>query len=147
MRLDGYQIFEKIRKGGGVGGLLTAVDQNLNPVLISTGMDEDTEMITVQVKVGTHDTRIINAHGPQEDDGDQELFRFWQEIDQEAATAKDENCLVIIQLDANAKIGKEHIKNDPNDATANGKILIDLVERHNLTIANTLDLCKAVITR
>ena len=34
--MPGYQIFEKIRKGLG-GGLLTAVDENLSPMLISEG--------------------------------------------------------------------------------------------------------------
>ena len=34
LKLKGYQIFENIRTGVGGGGLLTAVDQNLNPVLI-----------------------------------------------------------------------------------------------------------------
>ena len=34
IKLKGYQIFEKTRTLGGGGGLLTAVDQNLNPVLI-----------------------------------------------------------------------------------------------------------------
>ena len=47
VKLKGYQIFEKIRITGGGGGLLTAVDQNINPVLIYTGKDEDTEIITV----------------------------------------------------------------------------------------------------
>ena len=35
-RIPGYQVFEKVRSGFG-GGLLTAVDEKLLPVLISTG--------------------------------------------------------------------------------------------------------------
>ena len=37
LKLKGFQIFEKIRKGGNGGGLLTMADENLTPVLISTG--------------------------------------------------------------------------------------------------------------
>ena len=147
IRLKGYQIFEKIRSGGGGGGLLTAVDQNLCPVLISTGKYEDSEIITVQAKVGVYDVRIINAYGPQEEDGNDIVFKFWQEIEQEIVDAKDENCLVIVQLDANAKIGKENLKDDPNNVTDNGKILLDVVERNTMCIVNTLDLCKGLITR
>ena len=110
IRLEGYQIFENIRVGGGGGGLLTAVDQNLKPVLISTGKDEETEILTVQAKVGIHDVRIVNAYGPQEDDGKQDVYKFWQEVEQEIITAKDENCLVVIQLDANAKLARKIIK-------------------------------------
>ena len=56
-----YQIFEKIRQSGQGGGLLTAVDEDLNPILVSTGSEEETELITVQIKVGKHNVRIINA--------------------------------------------------------------------------------------
>ena len=52
-----------------------------------------------------------------------------------------------IQLDANAKIGMENLNNDPNNISANGKILIDVVERQKLVIANTLEVCKGVVTR
>ena len=65
VKLRGYQVFEKIRTGGTGGGLLTAVDENLSPVLISTGQEEDSEVLTVQAKVGHHDVRIINAYGPK----------------------------------------------------------------------------------
>ena len=53
--------------------------------------------------------------------------------------ARQENCLLILQLDANATIGKESKKGDPNKRRFNG--------RQNLTIVNTLDLCKGIITR
>ena len=123
------------------------MDENLSPVLISTGQEEDSEVLTVQAKVGHHDVKIINAYGPQEDDGKKEVFKFWQEIEQEIVSSREENCLLILQLDANAKIGKESIKGDPNDRSFNGRILIDVAQRQNLTIVNTLDLCKGIITR
>ena len=47
-------------------------------------------------------------------------------------------------MDANSKIGG---KDDPNNVTANGKLLLDVVERQNLTIVNKLNLCKGIITR
>ena len=64
VRLKGYQIFEKIRTGGCGVGLLTAVDENLTPVLISTGKEEESEILTVQVKANQHEIRIITAYGP-----------------------------------------------------------------------------------
>ena len=56
--LAGNQIFENVRKGGG-GGLLTAIDQDLCPVLISNG-NEKAEIIVAGSKI-----RIINGYGPQ----------------------------------------------------------------------------------
>ena len=57
IQLEGYQIFENIRKGFG-GGLLTAIDKDLKPVLISAGND-DVEMIVVQVAIGDKQIRIL----------------------------------------------------------------------------------------
>ena len=65
-KLPGYQVFEKVRSGFG-GGLLTAVNENLFPVLISTGKCDDSEILVVQVKTANHNIRILNAYGPQED--------------------------------------------------------------------------------
>ena len=48
-KIPGYQIFEKVRAGLG-GGLLTAIDENLSPVLISTGSDE-AEILVIQILV------------------------------------------------------------------------------------------------
>ena len=59
MKIPGYQLFEKVRKNRKGGGLLTAADDNLNPVLISTGID-DNEIITIQADVGEHKVRIIH---------------------------------------------------------------------------------------
>ena len=148
IKLGGYQIFEKLRKGGNGGGMLTAADENINPVLISTGKYEDSEIITIQVKVGEYNIRVINGYGPQEDEYNKDdIYKFWQEVEEEILAAKDEKCLVVFQTDANAKIGKEYVKNDPNNTSANGKIVLNLCKRQNLTILNTLDICKGVITR
>jgi exonuclease III len=148
LKLKGYQIFENVRKDGNGGGLLTAADENLMPVLISTGKEDDSEILTIQLKAGNHDIRIINAYCPQEDDSNKDvIYRFWQEIEEEITNAKDDNCMIVIQMDENAKIGKKHVKNDPNDDTHNGGILIDVVERQQLAIVNTMELCKGVITR
>ena len=148
IKMQGYQIFEQVRKENKGGGLLTAVDHDLQPVLVSTGgEDTESEVLTVQVKVNTKDIRIINAYGPQEDDSKENIIDFWSEIEREIIKAKDNNCLIVIQMDANAKVGKEVIKNDPHETSNNGKILLEMVERNNLTIANSLSKCNGVITR
>ena len=59
IKLKDYQVFELNRSGLG-GGLLTAVKENLCPVLVSAGK-EDTEILVVQIKVKDIDVRIINA--------------------------------------------------------------------------------------
>ena len=148
LKLKGYQIYETIRTGGVEGGgLLTAVDDNINSVLISGGNDENIEILVVQANVWDYNIRIINAYGPQEDDSPTKIINFWQEIEEAVLAAKDSNCFVLFQLDANAKIGMENLKNDPHNITANGKIMLDIIKRQNLIVANTLELCNGLITR
>ena len=50
-KLPGYQTFEKVRKNKRGGGLLTAVDEDLNPVLISQCKD-DIEILVVKADIG-----------------------------------------------------------------------------------------------
>ena len=85
MKIENYQIFEKIRNGFG-GGLLTAVDSNLEPVLIEVSNDES-EILVVQVKLGGTKVRIINGYGPQEDDPLAKRLAFWQAVEQEVVAA------------------------------------------------------------
>ena len=50
-------------------------------------------------------------------------------------------------MDANVKVGKEFIKDDPNNKSENGKLLLGLVERQNLRILNSSNKCTGVMTR
>ena len=70
--IPGYQVFLKNRPGLG-GGLLTAVEENLAPVLVSS---PDTEILVIQTRVGSEDIRIINGYGPQEDANFQDIYNF-----------------------------------------------------------------------
>ena len=134
IKLKGYQIFEKPREGGRCGGgLFTAVDDDLSPVLISDGNDNETEVITVQIKVGKYNIRIINGYGPQEDENNEKIYDFWQKVENEIIAARENECLVMVQMDANAKIGKEKIVR-----TKNGRIMMEMAYRQEMTIANTV---------
>ena len=144
-RLTGYQIFEKTRSGLG-GGLLTAIDENLSPVLISSG-SEDIELLVVQILIGSQKIRIFNGYGPQEKENKEKIFAFWQELEKEIINAKEEECFVLIQMDANAKLGAGIIKNDPNSMSDNGLRLWDIMERQNLNCLNSHELCEGLITR
>ena len=55
---------------------------------------------------------------------------------------------VIVQLDANSKLGPHLIKNDPHEQSPNGSILADILERQQLVLVNGLgEKCSGVITR
>ena len=97
--------------------------ENLAPVLIDS---PKSEILVVQTKVGPLNIRIINAYGPQESENKQVISEFWQGLEKQVISAKDNNCCVLVQIDANAKLGKDVIPGDPHDRSANGQLLLDL---------------------
>ena len=125
---------------------MTAVDRSLEPVLIES-VAEESEILTVQCKLGCSDIRIINGYGPQEDDPLIKRLAFWQSLEQEIATAKNSNCMTLIQMDGNAKLGKSIIRQDPNEMSENGRLLRDLIERESLVLLNVSDICQGAVTR
>ena len=69
IKIPGYQVFEQIRRENKTsgGGLLTAVHNDLEPVLVSEGTDE-AEIIVVEAKIANNVVRFINGYGKQEKD-------------------------------------------------------------------------------
>ena len=145
LKLQGYQVFETTREERNGGGLLTAALLSLEPVLITS--DVENEILTIQISVTSHKIRIINGYGPQEDENKSKIVNFWNKIETEVIDAKNEGCLIIIEMDANAKVGKNIIQNDPNSMTDNGRKMLDIVNRNGLFIANSSDKCSGTITR
>ena len=144
--LPNLQVFEQVRTGKKGGGLLLAIHQNLDPVLIFEG-DDDVELIVVQGHIGSQNIRFINAYGPQEDEQYEKVLGFYQKLEEEIVQAINSNCFVMMECDANAKLGYEVIKNDPNPQSKNGSLLMSLVQRNNLVVVNSTDLCSGLITR
>ena len=145
LKIQDYEIFENVRSKNKGGSLLTAVHSNLEPVLISE--DDETEILVIQSKLGNYNCRFINAYGPQEYANVEEKINFYSRLDQEIKNAKFFNCLICIELDANAKVGYDIIKKDPNKMSANGEYLLEFVNRNNLVIGNSTELCQGTITR
>ena len=102
IEIPGYQVFQLNRIGSLGGGLLTAVDVDLSPVLVAVA-DEALELLVVQVKVGHMDIRIFNAYGPQEDEVAASV-NFWLGLEKELIKAKQEGCCILLEMDANAKL-------------------------------------------
>ena len=53
----------------------------------------------------------------------------------------------IIQMNSNSKLGHEYIPNDPHPMSPNGRILVAIIERHALVVANGSEHCTGLITR
>ena len=62
-------------------------------------------------------------------------------IEEQVVRAYLSGTSVLIAEDANAKLGKEWITNDPHEMSENGRLLSEMIERQNLCVVNTSDKC------
>ena len=145
--LPGYSVFEHLRENRDGGGLLTAIHSSIDPDPAVIPTEADVDLLVVHCRIGSLKIRVINGYGPQEDEEVIKIDNFWQSVEAEIECAKQDDFLILIQMDANAKIGCKHIKKDPNSMSHNGQILLDLIHRQGLQIGNTSSKCSGVITR
>ena len=142
--ISNYEVFYKNRNSSG-GGLLTAIDPHLQPLEVSS---QDAEVLTVQIDVGQYCVRLINAYCPQNDDSEQKKLDFWTSLGEEIVTAQREDCLILIQMDANSKVGRHILANDPNqNQDDNGRKLVAMMETYGLLMLNRDSRCSGTVTR
>ena len=91
--------------------------------------------------------RFLTGYGPQEDAAEDTINKFYAAFEEELIRCEEDNCGFIAELDFNAKLGMEVLKGDPNAMSENGKLMWDIVQRHECTVVNTTELCKGTITR
>ena len=146
LKLEKFEIFEAIRKKKD-GGTLVGILKELKPMLVKEYSDVF-EMIVIEIAVDDKEIRIISGYGPQENLSEDERMPFFLALEEEIVKAELLGKSLLIQMDANSKLGPDLIKGDPHRQTANGRILAGILERHNLTVVNSLtDKCTGLITR
>ena len=145
--LDGYIVYEHLRKGKTAGGgLLFAIIQELSPALVRDGGSE-VEAITVDINVKQMQIVCSTAYGPQENDSRGKKDIFWKYLDEDVKRAKFEGKEYILQGDLNAWLSQKIIPNDKRPQNMNGKVMEDFLKQNQLTVVNGLKLCNGVFTR
>ena len=144
-KLPDYQIFEAIRKKQ-KGGTLIAIHKALDPILIEE-YSSDFELVVVEAKLGGREVWIISGYGPQENWKVEDRMPFFVKLEEEISKAKLHGKEIIIQMDANSKLGPTVIMGDPHKQSDNGRILAEIVERNSLVVMNGDAKCKGIITR
>ena len=147
LKIKDFIIFEAIRKNKEKGGSMTGIHESLEPVLIEEYSDKF-ELLVVEIKVAGKEVRIINGYGPQESWTNEEKMPFFVALEEEVSKARLEGKSIILELDANSKLGNKYIKDDPHPISPNGIVLSGIIDRHALIVANGLtQKCIGLITR
>ena len=119
---------------------------SLQPVLISEYSDMF-EMLVVDIKLGK-EKQVIGGYAPQGNISSELRMPFFATLEEEIVSAKMTNKSILIQMDANSKLGKEIIPNDPTEQRPNGSALAGIIQRNGLIVVNSLtQKCKGLITR
>jgi hypothetical protein len=139
------QIYEAIRRKE--HGTMMGVHVSLQAMLFSE-YSEKFEMLVVEVKISNKEVRVITAYGPQENVSIEERMPFFATLEEEIVSAYMSNKSIIIQMDANSKLGKEIVPNDCHEQTPNGAALAGVVKRNALIVINGLNKgVKGAVTR
>ena len=138
-------VFEAIRKSKG-GGTLIACKKYLNPKLIEE-YEGEFELLVVEIELKGRQIRVISGYGPQENWPEDKRMPFFLALETEIEKAVLARKSVLVESDANSKLGPEFIPRDPHKMSPNGAILASIVERQNLIVVNGSTKCKGTITR
>ena len=110
---------------------MTLVHNSLEPIFIPTKcvtkMSEN--ILVVEATIKNKSTKFLNAYGVQETASIEEKSKFYSVLDEEISITLDSGRMMCLELDANAKLSKQIILNDPHEISGNLKMLLELVER------------------
>ena len=134
LKVEGFEIFESIRKKSG-GGTILGAHKDLKPILIEE-YSEEFELVVIEVSVVGKVIRVMTGYGPQETWSSEQRMPFFMTLEEEITMAELAGRSILICMDANSKMGPQHIPEDPHTISENGRVLEGILERHALTVAN-----------
>ena len=120
--------------------------KGLKPILISE-YNEEFELLTIEIKIANKEIRIMTGYGPQENWSEQQRIPFFLALEEEIVKAELAGKSILIELDANSKLGYDIIPGDKHCQSENGKLLSGIIARHGLVLGNNMEVCKGLVTR
>jgi hypothetical protein len=91
--------------------------------------------------------RIMSGYGPQENWDEEKRLPFFVALEIEIEKSHLAGKSVLIEIDANSKLGPKYITGDPHAMSPNGALLAGIIERQNLIVGNGSAKCQGTITR
>lgn len=146
VEIKGYKTMRVDRETEG-GGVLLAYKECLdNKIVITREEREMCEMLWVKIANGRCKIRVGIVYMPQETISKKDMKRIYDIMEEEIKAATENNEKVLLMGDLNCKVG-EHIKGNTQVVTKGGKLLLKLINKYNLSIANNEECCKGLWTR
>jgi exonuclease III len=147
MSLEGYKIFRNDRDSMG-GGSLIAVSEAIDSICTEVDKEKEggeTFWLTIdntRIKI-----RLGVIYAPQESRNKIPVYKkLYKRIENQIEEAKERAQKLLILGDFNCKVG-EAIKNNKSEISKSGKLLTKMIEKENLCLINSLDVCDGLWTR
>ena len=142
-KIDGYTLFSRVRDQKNGGGVAILVRDDIRNIITSQVPERNIELIWAIIQRKKKPPLFIGSYyGKQETRTNKnEIEREFQLLSEEIEE-KSKDGEILLAMDANAKIG---ILNE--EVSRNGKLLLDVIKRHNLEIINSSKKCTGRITR
>ena len=90
---------------------------------------------------------MITGCGPQENWDEDKRIPFFLALEAEIVKAEMCGKSVIIEMDANAKLGSQYLPKDTHEMSAKGMFLASIINRHVLIVANGSIKCEGSVKR
>ena len=146
VKIEGFYMFPAVCKKNCGGGSIIAKRHGLcSSMIIDFG--DNAEFLTVRLNFGQFAVILILAYGPQEKEKTNLVEDFLNNISVQLNRSVMSGDPVMLIGDLNAKIGKDIIKGDIHDMSTNGEHLMSIIEKYNLTVVNSIDICRGLFTR
>ena len=126
--------------------LYFSIHKALKPCLIEEYSSEF-ELLVVEFTVANKSIGIISGYGPQECWSEMERMPFFLALEQEIIKAELAGKSVLIEMDANSKLGPDLIPGDKHPQSQNGQVLSQIIKRHSLVVGNSMMQCSGLVTR
>ena len=137
--LPEYEVCTKTTKAGQSGIAIAVKLQTFKSILDVTSTSHK-DILTVRVTMATCTVRIIIGYAPQESELAELREKFFTELEIEITKCRIDGELPIVIGDMNAKIDEN--SSSLTALTPNGKLLLEVINNHNLDVLNFNEKCK-----
>ena len=126
---------------------MIGIDNTIDGVPVLITVDDNAEILVIEIQLKSMKLRVATGYGPQEEAPADQINEFYRQLEEIIIQSEDDQCGLIIEMDANAKLGREILSGDPHEMSDNGKLLWDICSRRGCFIVNTSSKCSGSITR
>ena len=142
-KIPGYTLLSRVREDKNGGGVAILVRDDIRNIVTPQIPERNIELIWAFIQRKKQRPLFIGSYyGKQETRTNKnEIEREFQLLSEEIEEKKKDG-EILLAMDANAKIG---IMNEA--VSRNGKLLLEVVKNHNLTVMNCSNKCVGKITR